>query len=54
MWHVSHSTLDPALAALTQLTDLDISYNRLADFHPRILLLTSLCDGWDLSQVRGQ
>lgn len=51
---ISHNrlagTLDPALAALTNLSDLDISHNRLVDFHPRILLLTSLCDGWDLTQ----
>ena len=43
-------TLDPAIAALTHLTDLDVSHNRLVDFHPRLLALTSLCDGWDLTQ----
>ena len=43
-------TLDPALAVLTNLLDLDIAHNRLVDFHPRILALTSLCDGWDLTQ----
>jgi len=51
---VSHNrisgTLDPAIAVLTNLTDLNIAHNMLVDFHPRILELTSLCDGWDLTQ----
>ena len=51
---ISHNrlagTLDPALAFLTNLTVLDISQNRLVDFHPRHIGLTSLCDGWDLTQ----
>ena len=51
---VSHNrlsgTLDPALAVLSNLTDLNIAHNMLVDFHPRIVGLTSLCDGWNLTQ----
>jgi len=51
---ISHNriggTLDPAFAALTNLSDLDISHNMLVSFHPSLLLLTSLCDGWNLTQ----